>query len=259
MRASGQWSALAAAHSGPSGRAAAPDACYARIPGPDGNGAECRYLGTSFRRLFPAPGTSSYRWAYGSGTHITHVGLTIPVMTVEARDLEFLEDIATEFFAQRSIRRTLQVISDQSISGWEKWIQVEFATFIHDHDNVKAWSRETPYATDQRIEKARSRCAVDFIIHQKHKQSHLALEIKQVKSVSRCARAMVEDIVKMWTIRKSEFDIRSVWCLGIHQAAPEAEVLRKLNYHADELNVNLSPSLIVTKAIGRTGYSFSLI
>jgi uncharacterized membrane protein len=180
-------------------------------------------------------------------------------MSIEARDLDFLTDLATEFFAQRSIRRTLQVISDQSISGWEKWMQVEFAAFIHDHDNVKAWSRETPYSTDQRIEKARRRCAVDFIVHQKYKQSHLALEIKQVKSVSRCARAMVEDIVKMLTIRRSEFDIRSVWCLGVHQAASESEVLRELKYHADELRFNLSENLVATRSIGRTGYSFSLV
>jgi hypothetical protein len=180
-------------------------------------------------------------------------------MSIESRDLEFLTDLASEFFGQRTIRRTLQVINEQSISGWEKWLQVEFAAFIHDHENVKAWSREMPYPTDQRIEKARNRCAVDFIIHQKYKQSHLALEIKQVKSVSRCARAMVEDIKKMLSIRRSEFDIRSVWCLGVHQAATEAEVLRELKYHADELSFDLSEKLVSTRKIGQTGYSFSLI
>lgn len=180
-------------------------------------------------------------------------------MSIEARDLEFLTDLATEFFAQRTIRKTLQVIGAQNISGWEKWIQVEFAAFIHDHDNVKAWSREAPYASDKRIEKARSRCAVDFIIHQKYKQSHLALEIKQVRSVSRCTRAMVEDITKMLKIRRSEFDIRSVWCLGVHQDATASEVLRELKYHADELRFPLSASLVATRRIGRTGYAFSLV
>lgn len=180
-------------------------------------------------------------------------------MSIEARDLEFLTELSTEFFAQRSIRRTLQVIGAQNISGWEKWLQVEFAAFIHDHENVKAWSREAPYATDQRIEKARTRCAVDFIVHQKYKQRHLALEIKQVKSVSRCTRAMVEDITKMLAIRRSEFDIRCVWCLGVHQDATDSEVLRKLKYHADELRLPLSPSLVATRSIGRTGYAFSLV
>jgi hypothetical protein len=180
-------------------------------------------------------------------------------MSLETRDLEFLTDLAEEFFAQRSLRRTLQVIGEQSITGWEKWLQVEFAAFIHDHENVKAWSRETPYASDKRIEKARSRCAVDFIIHQKYKQSHLALELKQIQSVSRCTRAMIEDLLKMLKIRRSEFDIRSVWCLGVHQVASASDVLRELTYHADELDFNLSPGLVATKPIGRTGYAFSLV
>ena len=160
-------------------------------------------------------------------------------MSSDRRDLEFITTLAEGFFAQRAMRRTLRVISDQQISGWEKWLQVEFAAYIHDHEDIKAWSRETPYLTDRRIERARERCAVDFIIHQKHKQSHLALELKQVNSVGRCAKAMVGDILKMLTIRQSQFDIRGVWCLGVHTRAPETEVVRKLRYHAEAMSRSL--------------------
>ncbi len=180
-------------------------------------------------------------------------------MSSTRRDLEFITTLAEGFFGQRTIRRTLRVISEQEISGWEKWLQVEFAAYIHDHDDVKAWGRETPYSTDRRIERAREKCAVDFIIHQKYKQSHLALEIKQVNSVGRCARAMVGDILKMFAIRQSEFDIRSVWCLGVHARSSQAEVLRELSYHADALGLDLDPGLVASRAIGQTGYSFSII
>lgn len=180
-------------------------------------------------------------------------------MTALRKDLEFLTALSEEFFGQRSLRRTLSVIEGQEISGWEKWLQVEFAAFIHDHENVKAWSRETPYTTDQRIEKARQRCAVDFIVHQKFKQSHLALELKQVNSVKRCAKAMIEDIKKMRAIRKSEFDIRSVWCLGVHTAASADDVRRELTYYSDELKFDFDSSLFVTRLIGRTGFGFSII
>jgi hypothetical protein len=180
-------------------------------------------------------------------------------MTTITRDFEFVTELATQFFAQRSVRRTLQVIRAQRITGWEKWLQVEFAAFIQDHENVKAWGREAPYGFDMRIEKARKTCAVDFIIHQKFKQSHLALEMKQIDSVSRCTRAMIEDIAKMLTIRRSEFDIRSVWSLGVHQYAKPADVLRELNYHADAKRINFPESLAVTLPIGRTGYSFSIV
>jgi hypothetical protein len=180
-------------------------------------------------------------------------------MSSARRDLEFITALAEGFFGQRVIRRTLRVIGEQEISGWEKWLQVEFAAYIHDHEEVKAWGRETPYLTDRRVERAREKCAIDFIIHQKYKQSHLALELKQVDSVGRCARAMVTDIKKMFAIRKAEFDIRSVWCLGVHARASEPEVLRKLIYHADELGLDLDHKLVATRHIGQTGYAFSII
>ena len=151
------------------------------------------------------------------------------------------------------------MINTQAITGWEKWLQVEFAAFIHDHSDVKAWSRETPYLTDKRIEKARQRCAVDFIVHQKYKQSHLALEFKQINSVARCSRAMIEDILKMLKIRRSEFDIRSVWCIGVHTRAREAEVLREIKYYSEELGFEVDERMFASRHIGKTGYSFSII
>lgn len=115
-------------------------------------------------------------------------------MSIYTKDLEFLASLADDFFSQRSIRKTLSVIYEEEISGWEKWLQVEFASFVHDHEDIKAWGRETPYSTDKRITKARERCAVDFILHQKYKQSHLALELKQIDSIARCTQAMIKDI-----------------------------------------------------------------
>jgi hypothetical protein len=73
-------------------------------------------------------------------------------MTTEARDFEFVTELATQFFAQRSVRRTLLVIREQRITGWEKWLQVEFAAFIQDHENVKAWGREALFGMDKRRE-----------------------------------------------------------------------------------------------------------
>jgi hypothetical protein len=180
-------------------------------------------------------------------------------MITEARDFEFVTELATQFFAQRSVRRTLLVIREQRITGWEKWLQVEFAAFIQDHENVKAWGREALFGMDKRVEKARIRCAVDFIVHQKFKQSYFALEMKQIDSVSRCTRAMISDIAKMLTIKRSEFDIRIVWSLGVHQVAKPADVLRELNYHADASRIEFTQSLAITLPIGRTGYSFSIV
>jgi hypothetical protein len=60
-------------------------------------------------------------------------------MSSVCRDLEFTTALAEGFFGQCVIRRTLPVIAEQEISGWAKWLQVEFAAYIHDHEEVKAW------------------------------------------------------------------------------------------------------------------------
>lgn len=180
-------------------------------------------------------------------------------MSTVINDLNFVNSLAEGFFAQRSLRKTLSVIRDEEMTGWEKWLQVEFATFIREHDGVKAWSRETPYAIDKRIEKARERCAVDFIVHQKYKQSHLALELKQIDSVARCAQAMIKDIQKMRSIRRSEFDIRSVWCLGVHADEQAPTVLREFKYYAEKLDFDFDEKLFATQRIGKTGFSYSII
>lgn len=180
-------------------------------------------------------------------------------MSTYTKDLEFLASLADDFFSQRSIRKTLSVINEEEISGWEKWLQVEFASFVHDHQDIKAWGRETPYSTDKRITKARERCAVDFILHQKYKQSHLALELKQIDSIARCTQAMIKDIQKMLTIRQSEFDIRSVWCLGVHIDEGPAKPLMEIKYYAEKLDFDFDEKLFATKSIGKTGYAYTII
>ena len=59
-------------------------------------------------------------------------------------------------------------------------------------------------------------------------------------------------------IRGSEFDIRSVWCLGVHNATDADEVLRMVVHQAGNLQVEINPKLVVTRAIGKTGYSYTL-
>jgi hypothetical protein len=70
---------------------------------------------------------------------------------------------------------------------------------------------------------------------------------------------MISDIAKMLTIKRSEFDIRSVWSLGVHQVAKPADVLRELNYHADASRIKFTQSLAITLPIDRTGYSSSIV
>ena len=179
-------------------------------------------------------------------------------MTVALQDLTFLDSLFSAFFKRKAIKDTLAAIREDSIRGWEKWLQIELAVYLRKHKEVKAWGRETQYLLDKRVAKVRSKCAIDFIIHQTRKHSHLAVEIKQLNATKSCIDRMLRDMRKMNKIRGSEFDIRSVWCLGIHNATDADEVLRKVGYYAGELQVEIDPKLVVTRPIGRTGYSYTL-
>jgi len=58
------------------------------------------------------------------------------------KDLEFLTSIIRPFFKQAHIKKTLVVILEEEITGWEKWLQIEFAAYLRGHKDVKHWDRE---------------------------------------------------------------------------------------------------------------------
>jgi hypothetical protein len=174
-------------------------------------------------------------------------------------DLEFLSELATQFFRSKHLRQTLMAIQEDSITGWEKWLQIEFAAFLRQHDSVKAWGRESQYKLDGRLAKVRQTCAVDFIIHQKAKHSHLALEIKQIRSPASCINGMLKDIKKLAKIRKSDYDIRGVWCLGVHNAIPAEDALREVDYYAKKLHIDIKQAHVFSERIGNTGFSCTLL
>lgn len=180
-------------------------------------------------------------------------------MGIEKNDFEFICSLASAFFGRPHLKKRLIAISEEKMTGWEKWLQIEFATFVRDHPDIKAWWRESKYQLDGRLLSSRSKCAVDFLVHQRHKQSHMAIELKQMNSADRCIGAMLKDIVKIGTIKKATFDIRTVWCIGVHHVEDPAEVYRLIKYKADKMNIDIDQNLVKTLKIGRTQYSFTIM
>ncbi|MCK9622301.1 MAG: hypothetical protein M0R47_17400 [Methylobacter sp.] len=175
------------------------------------------------------------------------------------RDFQFLTDLTSDFFARKSVRDTLCIISDFEISGWEKWIQIEFAKFCKDHEEISEWGRELRYELDRRMSNGKSSCSVDFLIRQKRKQSPLGIEIKQQSSPNGCVKAMLRDVAKVRRIKYSQDNLRGIWCIGIHSATSPAEVNRLIAYHADSMNIDIDPDLVFSKEIGRTGFSVTVL
>ncbi len=56
-------------------------------------------------------------------------------------DFKFITDLVTKFFNQAHIIRRMNLIHSNDITGWEIWLQVEFAMFIEDQIEVDQWLR----------------------------------------------------------------------------------------------------------------------
>jgi len=173
-------------------------------------------------------------------------------------DFAFLSDITQGFFRKKAIKDTLSTISEFDISGWEKWIQIEFAKYCKSHEEITEWGRELRYELDRRSSKNKASCAIDFLVKQKHKQSPLAIEFKQQRSVRGCINSMIRDKAKLQKIKFSQDDLRGVWCLGVHAVESVEAVENLVGFCARSQKIDIKPNLIFSRQIGRTPFSVTL-
>ncbi len=178
-------------------------------------------------------------------------------MKILRDDLEFLTNLAQEFFKQKDIVDKFNQFLDNQVKGWEIWLQVEFALFLFNHPDVSEVEREKRYELDKRMSKDKDICSIDFLIRQKYKQSSIPLEIKQHENASHCIRYMLKDIEKYEKIRGSSVATgRSLWCLGVHPTVEEDYLARLINENKFR---ELNSDFVVTKDIVGTQFSFTLI
>ena len=57
-------------------------------------------------------------------------------------DFDFTCNLMGEFFSQRRVQRTLNLIEEYGLTGWEKWWQIELAIFVADHPEIAEWNVE---------------------------------------------------------------------------------------------------------------------
>ncbi|WP_057831345.1 hypothetical protein [Colwellia sp. TT2012] len=176
------------------------------------------------------------------------------------RDFKFVVELATEFFTQEYIVQRMSLIESKDISGWEIWLQVEFAMFLEQHIAVGEWIREFQYSMDMRSSKKQKYMAIDFLVRKRGAKldQYIAIEIKQNKSAASCINGMMKDACKISLVKGSEDDIRTMWSLGIHQALPQEDLENLVNSYADEYEVQLGPNCIKTKPIENTNFAFTV-
>ncbi len=180
---------------------------------------------------------------------------TLPAMTT---DFEFMQRVSEGFVAKKAIKETLSMISEFDITGWEKWIQIEFAKHCKSHSEITHWGRELRYELDRRSSKTKASCSIDFFIKQKYKQSPLALEIKQQWSARGCINSMLRDKAKLRNVKWSKDDLRGVWCLGVHATDSPENIKNLVAFCARAKKIDIKQNQVFSRRIGHSDYSVTL-
>jgi hypothetical protein len=131
------------------------------------------------------------------------------------RDYDHLTTLLHLFFKREDIRQKLNIIDQHDISGWEIWMQIEFANLLVTTGHE--WWREQTLGCDLRKKPVRNSLRTDFLLRKKGwaLDTYIALEVKQNRDPTSCVKNMIQDLEKSARIKRSEIDLRSFWTLGI--------------------------------------------
>lgn len=176
------------------------------------------------------------------------------------RDFNYIQELLADFFSEKQIQNGLRLIKENGISGWEIWLQVEFARFLSAHYSEPEWWREEALEYDRRQEKGKLFLKPDFLIRKKgwRTDSFVALEIKQHPDAGSCINNMMRDMVKVSKMRKSELDMRTYWALGLFEAKEPESIKEMVFNKADEYNVLVSKTYHLIQQVPKTPYSYLL-
>jgi hypothetical protein len=152
------------------------------------------------------------------------------------------------------------IIGANEISGWEVWLQIEFARFLSGHHTEPTWWRESKLEFDYRKEKEKYFFKPDFLIRKKgwHSDGYAALEIKQHRNAAICVSNMINDLVKVSKVRKSELNLRCYWALGFFMTDPADDVEEIVLLKGILANVEVTESQLAIEEIEGTHFSYAL-
>jgi len=133
------------------------------------------------------------------------------------RDPEFIKTIIEEFSSCSMVRKRMRSFFEADCNNWECWLQSEMYCFLSQHERVAEVCPECSYSIDKRINNEKLVGRVDFAIRQKwaKKESYILIELKVNRNREDCLREMIADSAKIKALKRSEFDGRSVFYIGL--------------------------------------------
>lgn len=179
------------------------------------------------------------------------------------RDFNYIEEVLTDFFSSKNIRNRLNTFDEQEITGWEVWLQIEFASFITTENKAFEWNRELRYGCDKR-KTAKDFIKPDFILKKAGWTSgtHVALEFKQNCNPSVCMANMYSDLKKLERIKLSESTLRSAWAVGVTKTdSLDLNILEEKlsDYSASLYNDKKAQKHTLLSPIKGTNYAFIIM
>lgn len=182
-------------------------------------------------------------------------------------DLAYVAAHFDQFFGRAQVRNKLNSIHATGLTGWEKWWQVEFVTWLAEHDGVGDWLMEERFAVDARKWDASHDIAIDVAFRLKgfSTKEYLFLELKQDKDWRHCINAMIRDARKVDCSKglsipngraKRNFFVCGVYLLnGASKAEVNDYVERRVEAATD---FEIARALVHTRLVRGTPYGYTV-
>lgn len=183
------------------------------------------------------------------------------------RDLDFVQELLERFFQQPHIVQRLKHIDLAVLKDWDTWLQVEFSLFLDSHIHIKQWHKDYvhPIAAQTILESLYTsedgQVPISFVFAkaQSSPNQNIAIDIQQDADAQVCIRAMVANIHKIWLVRRSDNNIRSMWTLGIHKHISRTELINYIQQYVAEFDADfISEARTHTCAIPGTQLAYTL-
>lgn len=175
-------------------------------------------------------------------------------------EFDYLTELSKDFFSQRRTQKSLSLINQYSISGWEIWFQVELSHFLSIHESEPEWQREVSLDYDHRIEKEKQFFRLDFLIRKKgwKKDSFFALDLKQHPKAEICIPNMTKDIDKIEKLRQSSIDLRAHWVLGVFLKESKADINELIARALDSRDYKYEQDHVINRVIPNSPYGYCI-
>ncbi|MCJ8146398.1 hypothetical protein MKI79_05720 [Acinetobacter sp. A3.8] len=177
------------------------------------------------------------------------------------RDLDYIKLLLNDFFNDKLMVEKFELIQKNHVTGWEIWLQIEFAHFLAKHSSSPEWYREESYEYDKRKEKIKLKLRPDFLVRKKgwRINEYMALEFKQNVQPRACLNNMITDLNKYSKIRGSNNDLRSVWTVGVFKTDDIDSTQDHFEKYFSEKDSEFNISDLTISKIANTEYWFALL